>query len=214
MNGNRQRASIVAAPPEASPLLGDDACVKLAGCHDGRIAARPPCAGGARHARRVSPIVCLLLVAAVTSVLGCGDSENGAGKRATVATTGDGVVVVSATDDAAGLHVQVENDGLLMQLADDAPASTRKVAGKTLGGACDVDGGGGIDVERQFPIYWREDFRDWGTELVRPLGHAEGEVLADHVTRCRIFEPTPTGAPGEAAFDESTDEPIATVSFR
>jgi len=50
---------------------------------------------------------------------------------------------------------------------------------------------------------------------VRPIGqNGKGELLAQHVTSCRLFEAKPTGEPDQSSFNEATDTPIATVELR
>jgi hypothetical protein len=171
-------------------------------------------AGGGRCLRAATAVAfALLLVFAI----GCGrDDGADARKHAPkVTTTAAGTVRVSAIDERAGLNVEIQDDGLSVKLAADPPAAARALAGDPLGGACEVDGDGDVQVAERFPIYWREDFRDWGTALVRdpPGGVEGGEVLAQHVTSCRIFATNPTGESGARSFD-LTDEPVATVSLR
>lgn len=154
----------------------------------------------------------VILAAAALIVAGCGD-ENAAGRA--IRTTAAGTVIVGATHAKAGLKVEIQNDSLYVQLTDDAPGPTRRLAGKPLGGACEVDGEGGVRVARQFPIYWREDSGDWGSAVVRdPIGAESRERLAQHVTSCRIFAPKPTNAPDQLSFNEATDTPFATVQLR
>jgi hypothetical protein len=160
-----------------------------------------------RNARRV-----VLAISALTAV-GCGGSDRSEPQQ--VHTTNAGTIIVHMTDKDAGLKVEIQDDNLYVQVTDDAPKATRDLAGEPLGGACEVDGGGGVQVSRHFPIYWREDPGDWGTAVLRPLGdNAEGETVAEHVASCRIFATKPTGVDDQAVFNEATDQPIATVKLR
>jgi hypothetical protein len=160
-----------------------------------------------RSAMRVA-----LGVGALTAA-GCGGSDGREAQK--VHTTNAGTIIVHMTDKDAGLKVEIQDDNLYVQLTDDAPKPTRDLAGEPLGGACEVDGRGGVQVSRHFPIYWREDPGDWGTAVLRPLGdNGEGETVAEHVTSCRIFATKPTGVGDQAVFNEATDQPIATVKLR
>ena len=160
-----------------------------------------------RNATRV-----VLATGALTAAA-CGGSDRNEAQK--VHTTDAGTIIVHMTDKAAGLKVEIQDDSLYVQLTDDAPQATRDLAGEPLGGACEVDGDGGVQVSRHFPIYWREDPGDWGTALVRPLGgNREGETVAEHVTSCRIFATKPTGVRDQAVFNEATDQPVATVKLR
>ena len=149
-----------------------------------------------------------------------GDDEAGGGAPAAdpVRTTDAGTRIVAATDPRRGLEVEVQDDSLYVHLAPDAPPESRALAGEPLGGSCTVDGGGGVRVERQFPVLWREEYGDWGTALARidpPVDIENTEpVLAQHVLGCRLFDPQPTAVPGELSFDEATDPPFATVTLR
>ena len=151
----------------------------------------------------------LLAVGALTAI-GCG----GDGDAPKIRTTDAGTVIVGTT--AAGLKVEIQDDNLYVQLTDDAPEAARKLAGEVLGGACEVDGGGRVKVGRQFPIYWRDDPGDWGTAVIRdPIGGTDGdELLAQHVTSCRIFATKPAGVTGQRSFNEATDKPYVTVKLR
>ena len=157
----------------------------------------------------------LVVVGALAA--GCGGGDGAARVTGTpqVRTTDAGTVIVGASDEAAGLEVEIQNDSLYVRLAGGAPETARELAGRPLGGACAVDGEGGVAVARQFPIYWRDDPGDWGSAVVRdPIGGEGGESLAEHVTGCRVFATEPTGVPEESSFDEATDEPLATVKLR
>jgi hypothetical protein len=154
----------------------------------------------------------LLISVVAATTIGCGDGDSAAPK---VHTTDAGTVIVGTTVKEAGLEVEIQDDSLYVDLAADAPKAAHDLAGKPLGGACVVDGRGGVRVARQFPIYWRAEYRNWGTAVVRdPIGADTKEKLAEHVTSCRIFATKPTGAPGESSFNEATDAAFATVKLR
>ncbi|MDQ3645097.1 MAG: hypothetical protein M3356_06295 [Actinomycetota bacterium] len=165
--------------------------------------------------------IALPVLVALLTALGCGgddDGNDGGGEDGNgapeVRTTEAGTVIVGAADEEAGLEVEIQDDTMLVRLAKGAPAAARELAGKPLGGACEVDGEGGVEVARQFPIYWREDPGDWGSAVIRdPIGGG-GEYLAEHVTECRIFATEPTGVPEQSSFNEATDEPFTTVKLR
>ncbi|MEA2155036.1 MAG: hypothetical protein QOE11_1176, partial [Solirubrobacteraceae bacterium] len=131
---------------------------------------------------RFSPrlVAAAALTATAVAGTGCGGADDGAPK---VTTTDAGTVIVGTTDDAAGLKVEIQNDSLYLQFAGDhVPAATRILKGTMLGGACDVDGGAGVRVNRGFPIYWRKDSRDWGSSVLRDPSGTSGEPpnLAQH----------------------------------
>lgn len=154
----------------------------------------------------------MVLAATVVGVMGCGEDNSSAAHE--LHTTDGGTVIIGADDDKAGLNVEIQDDNLYVRLAHDAPQVARKLAGKPLGGACAVDGEGGVRVARQFPIYWREDYGDWGSALVRdPIAASGRENLAQHVIGCRIFAPKPSG-PEQFSFSAATDAPFATVRLR
>lgn len=162
---------------------------------------------------------------------GCGADEEGAesGSKAAseVQITEAGTKKIAAVDDKAGVKVEVQDDSLYVTLTGDAPEATRALEGEGIGGSCEDDGKGGVEASGEFPIYWREDPGDWGSALSRAdvetgvtsVGEDEYEEfekaedakprLAEHVTRCRLYAPTPDGA-----FDSETDTPVATVEFR
>ncbi len=155
----------------------------------------------------------IVVAGSVLGVLACGEDDNGDARE--LRTTDAGTVIIGAADDKAGLEVEIQDDSLYVRLTDDAPGAARKLAGKPLGGACEVDGRGGVRVARQFPIYWRQDPGDWGSAVVRePIGASGRDNLAQHVVGCRIFAPKPTGTQGQLSFNEATDAPFATVRFR
>ncbi len=162
----------------------------------------------------MSALVAVTVVAAV----GCGGEDKNGGAPE-IRTTDAGTVIVGATDEKVGIEVEIQNDSLYVRLADGASEGARELAGRPLGGACEVDGAGGVEVARQFPIYWRDGPDDWGSAVVRdPIGGedggGDGEYLAEHVTTCRIFATEPTGVPEQSSFNEATDEPFATVKLR
>ena len=170
--------------------------------------------GVAGDGRFASPGAHALLALAALTAVGCGGGDGRDAPR--VRTTDAGTVIVGATDDRAGIKVEIQDDSLYVTLVDDAPRSARTLAGKPLGGACEVDGRDGVRVARQFPIYWRKEYGDWGSSVVRdPIGGSgDGPNLAQHVTSCRIFAPKPTGVPDQSSFNEATDEPVARVKLR
>ena len=177
----------------------------------------------------------VLAAAALAAALaaGCGGGTGGSGAqddKPKVETTEAGTRIITATDERAGLRVEVQNDSLGVTAEKDAPQSTKELEGELLGASCEDDGKAGVEAAGQFPVYWREQFGDWGSALARKddrgrveyydsfEAYKEGEgarpVLAEHVTRCRLFETEPTGTPGEVVFDAAADEPVATVAFR
>ena len=170
--------------------------------------------GGAGCGRFACPGARALLALATLTAGGCGGGDRGDAPR--VRTTDAGTAIIAATDDRAGLKVEVQDNSLYVTLVDDAPRAARTLAGKPLGGACEVDGRDGVRVARQFPIYWRKEYGDWGSSVVRdPIGGSEdGPYLAQHVTSCRIFAPKPTGVEDQSSFNEATDEPVARVRLR
>ncbi len=167
-------------------------------------------------------------------VAGCGADDEPSGSatkdEAQVETTDAGTKIIAATDEKAGLRVEVQDDTVLVTLTDDAPDSSRQLEGTGIGGSCEDDGGGGVEASGEFPVYWREDPGDWGSALAREdvergvTTIEEGDYddyqeaedakprLAEHVTRCRLFAPTVSGE--EPSFDSEADAPIATVVFR
>lgn len=172
-----------------------------------------------------------LLAAAAVLATGCGADDEPSGSASKsgpqVETTDAGTKIIAATDDKAGLRVEIQDDSLYVTLTDDAPDTTRELEGKGIGGSCEDDGDGGVEAAAEFPILWRDDPGDWGSNLSRADATETGITtvqedeydeyeqaqdaeprLAEHVTRCRLF------APGsDQAFDSETDEPLATVEF-
>ena len=154
---------------------------------------------------------------------GCGGDEGeaiGGPPLPELRTTGSGTRVIATIDPAAGLRVEVQDDSLYVRVTKGAPVRTQRLEGTPLGGSCKDDGKGGVRASPQFPVYWRERFGDWGSALAREDDLARtspgkgGPVLAEHVTRCQIFEARRAGDGGAAVFSADADEPVATFEFR
>ncbi len=116
-----------------------------------------------------------------------------------------------------------------MKASSDAPEGTRALEGELVGGSCEDDGKEGVEAAAQFPVNWREVYGDWGS--ARGAGGQPGTggglreprkydkekakpVLAEHVTRCKLFKTEPTSDPEQVVFDAETDTPPATATFR
>jgi len=174
-------------------------------------------------------LLCLLAVAILAAGCGADDEPSGSGAESgpEVETTEAGTKKIAATDEKAGLKVEVQDDSLYVTLTDDAPDEARELEGDGLGGSCEDDGKEGVDAASEFPILWRDSSEDWGSALSRADAETgittieENEFddyqeaedakprLAEHVTRCEIFAPRSDGA-----FDSEADDPIATVEFK
>jgi len=173
--------------------------------------------------------ITLLLAAAI---VGCaGDSErSSADAKPRVETTDAGTRKIAVTDEQAGLRIEIQDDSLYVMVADGAPRSTTDLEGEPLGASCEDDGREGVGASPEFPIFWRDEFEDWGTALARAdeQGRVESyesfdeyddaqesrPVLAEHVTRCELLETEPTDEPEQVAFDAESDTPLATATFR
>jgi len=174
-----------------------------------------------------------LLVAGLAA--GCGGGDSGtagsdAADKPNLETTDAGTRTIAVTDGQAGLRIEVQDDSLYVTVEDGAPESTKGLEGDLLGASCEDDGKEGVQASPQFPLYWRDESEDWGSALARAdgLGRTESydsfdeydeaeesrPVLAEHVTRCQLFETQPTGEPEEVVFDAENDPPLATAAFR
>jgi len=154
---------------------------------------------------------------------GCGGDEGeaiGGPPLPELRTTGSGTRVIATIDPVAGLRVEVRDDSLKVRVTRDAAAKTRRLEGTPLGGSYRDDGRGGVRASPQFPVYWRDRSGGWVSSLAREDDLARttpgkrGPVLAEHVTRCQIFEARRAGDGGAAVFSADADEPVATVEFR
>ena len=174
-----------------------------------------------------------LLAAALAAGCGADDSStagSGAGDKPKLETTDAGTRKIAVTDEKAGLRIEVQDDSLYVTPEDGAPQSTADLEGDLLGASCEDDGREGVQASPQFPVYWRDESKDWGSALAREdeLGRVESydsfdeyddaeesrPVLAEHVTRCKLFATQPTGQPEEVVFDAQNDAPLATATFR
>lgn len=173
--------------------------------------------------------ITLLLAAAIA---GCGGASEGssADAKPQLETTDAGTRTIAVTDEKAGLRIEVQDDSLYVTVEQGAPQSTTDLEGELCGASCEDDGKAGVEASPEFPVYWRDESEDWGTALARAdeQGRVESydsfdeydeaqesrPVLAEHVTRCELFETEPTGEPEQAAFDAQTDTPLATATFR
>ena len=158
---------------------------------------------------------------------GCGGDDEDKPKLRTIDS---GTRVIEVTDAKAGLKIEVQDDSLYVEAEEGAPESTKSLEGELIGGSCQDDGKGGVEASPQFPVYWREKSGDWGSGLAREddLGRTESygsfdeyekkeearPVLAEHVTRCKLFKTEPTGEPDQVVFDAENDTPLATATFR
>ena len=154
---------------------------------------------------------------------GCGGDEGeaiGGPPLPELRTTGSGTRVIAAIDRVAGLRLEVQDDSLHARVTKDAPVSTQRLEGTPLGGSCRDDGRGGVRASPQFPVYWRDRSGGWVSSLAREDDLARttpgkrGPVLAEHVTRCQIFEARRAGDGDAAVFSADADEPEATFEFR
>ena len=165
---------------------------------------------------------------------GCGGAADepgpAEGQEPKLETTDAGTRIITAADERAGLRIEVQDDSLYVKAEANGPQSTKALEGGPLGASCEDDGKAGVEASAQFPVYWREDSRDWGSGLAREDNQGRFEsydsfeayeekegtrpVLAEHVTRCRLFATKPTGEAGQAVFETANDEPVATATFR
>lgn len=172
-------------------------------------------------------------LAAAVLAAGCGgaadESGSGAGQKPKLETTDAGTRIITAIDERAGLRIEVQDDSLYVKAEAGVPQSTRELEGELLGASCEDDGKAGVEASAQFPVYWREDSGDWGSALAREDNQSRVEsydsfdayeekeetrpVLAEHVTRCRLFATEPAGGADQVVFD-TNDEPVATATFR
>lgn len=168
---------------------------------------------------------------AVTAVLataalaaGCAEDDPigdfGSPPKPELRTTGSGTRVIAALDQFPGLRMEIQDDSLYVRVTKDAPVTTQRLEGTPLGGSCKDDGKGGVRAAPQFPVYWREQFGDWGSDLAREDDLARTSpgqrhpVLAEHVTRCQIFKARRAGKGGAPVSSADADEPVAMFSFR
>jgi len=176
----------------------------------------------------------LIAVAAAVLAAGCGGNEeggsgSGGAEKPKLETDDSGTRTIKVIDAKAGLEIEIQNDGLGVKATADAPEATRALEGELLGGSCEDDGKEGVEAAAQFPVYWREEYGDWGSALAREdnLGKFEvyespeeydkakaKPVLAEHVTSCKLFKTEPTGEPDQVVFDAENDTPLATATFR
>ncbi len=178
-------------------------------------------------------VVTSLLAAALAA--GCGSegsdsAGSGAGEKPKLETTDAGTRTIAVTDEQTGLKVEIQDDSLYVTAEDGAPQATKDLAGQPIGASCEDDGKDGVEASPQFPVYWRDESKDWGSALAREdnLGRTESyesfdeyddaeesrPVLAEHVTSCKLFKTQPTGTPDEAVFDAQNDPPLVTATFR
>jgi hypothetical protein len=172
-------------------------------------------------------------LAAAVLAAGCGgaagESGGGAGQEPKLETSDAGTRIITAIDERAGLRIEVQDDSLYVKAEAGVPQSTRELEGELLGASCEDDGKAGVEASAQFPVYWREDSGDWGSAVAREDNQGRVEsydsfeayeeteetrpVLAEHVTRCRLFATEPAGGADQVVFD-TNDEPVATATFR
>ena len=125
--------------------------------------------------------------------LGCGDddsqsSQEGNGK---VRTTEHGTRIITSVDDETGLRLEIQDDSLYLKLTDDTPPEVRdRIKGKGLAGKCEGSPGKVVPgLTEGFQVFWREQFGDWGSAVVRLPERKP--PLADELATRRIYAPDP-----------------------
>jgi|SRR3954454_11256417 hypothetical protein len=157
----------------------------------------------------------LLGLAALTAVLiaGCGgedDNDKTSEGHGTVRES-SGLHIITVQDQETGLKLEFQGDGLYLKLTDQTPADVRnRIKGHGLGGVCEGKPGDTIPgLTRGFQIFWRPDYGDWGSAVVRLPERKP--ALADVLQTCRIYAPLPGTDPVPI---RGSTKPVAEIALR
>lgn len=125
-------------------------------------------------------------------------------------TTEYGTKIIKSVDQETGLRLETQDNSLYLKLPENPTGKAAEVKGNGLGGACDVSSDAPFTMPELFPIYWREDYDDWGTALARglPIPDESEPTLAEFVTECRLY------APPEGSDEIRLDNQVTTIGVR
>lgn len=152
----------------------------------------------------------LFLLSALLSA-GCSGDEGASPEGgAEMETTEHGTKIISSVDRETGLRLEIQDNSLYLKLPEEPVGKAAELRGTGLGGACDVSSEAPFSMPELFPIYWREDFNDWGSALTRglPVPDDSEPTLAEFVTECRLY------APPEGSDEIRLDNLVTTIRVR
>jgi hypothetical protein len=150
-----------------------------------------------RHLLSLTALTALIVVA------GCGSGGDGdqfAEGHGKVRDS-DGLHIITVDDAQTGLRLELQDDSLYLKTtAKTKPDVRDRIRGQGLAGQCEGAPGKSVPgLTSGFQIYWREQFGDWGSAVVRLPERKPS--LADELKTCRIFA-------------EGSSDPIAEIDLR